>query len=136
MQKYVNGFVFTPNYEEIMLIRKNRPFWQKGWLNGVGGHVEEGESSYDAMCRECKEESNLELYNWLYIGNITDSKTWSVECFTATARNFDSVKPLTDEAVEIIPLDNLDYEQLVQPADVFIRHAMNPNYHAIKLTTR
>ena len=50
--KYVLGFLFTLNKVNVMLIEKDHLDWQKGKLNGVGGHIGEGESLMEAMCRE------------------------------------------------------------------------------------
>lgn len=45
---------------KILLVRKDKPEWQKGRLNLVGGKIEPGESPLDAAVRELKEESGLE----------------------------------------------------------------------------
>jgi 8-oxo-dGTP diphosphatase len=58
-QEWVAGFLFTDDYRKVATIRKARPEWQKGKLNGVGGKVEPGETPYQAMCREWTEESGL-----------------------------------------------------------------------------
>lgn len=60
-QRYVVGFLFDEDERTVVLLRKNRPAWQAGKLNGMGGHVEPGESFDDAMVRECQEESGLTL---------------------------------------------------------------------------
>lgn len=59
--RYVLGFVFTPNLTRVLLLLKNRPEWQRGRWNGVGGHVEARESFDDAMDREGKEEIGFTL---------------------------------------------------------------------------
>lgn len=61
-QRYVCGFLFdyTDNYS-VVLIEKNKPKWQEGKLNGVGGKVEDGETPLQAMAREFKEETGLEV---------------------------------------------------------------------------
>lgn len=43
---YVAGFLFgpMPRHNYVALIRKNKPDWQKGKLNGIGGKVEAGET--------------------------------------------------------------------------------------------
>lgn len=41
----------------VALVEKNRPEWQKGRMNGIGGHIEEGEAPWDAMVREFWEET-------------------------------------------------------------------------------
>lgn len=40
-----------------MLIKKTKPEWQRGKLNGVGGKIEAGETPHQAMLREWKEET-------------------------------------------------------------------------------
>ena len=40
MKKYVLTFLFTSDYKNVWLIEKNRPNWQKGSLNGIGGKIE------------------------------------------------------------------------------------------------
>jgi 8-oxo-dGTP diphosphatase len=55
-RSYVCGFVFSAEQDRILLLRKARPNWQKGKLNGVGGGVEVGERPEQAMVRELQEE--------------------------------------------------------------------------------
>lgn len=71
MQEYVLGFCFSNSLEEVWLIRKKRPAWQAGKLNGVGGHVEEGETPLCAMLRESFEEFGHADYNWQKFGEYT-----------------------------------------------------------------
>ena len=60
---YVVGFVFEKNpvtaVWEVLLIRKTRPSWQAGLLNGVGGKIELLEASSEAMVREFQEETGV-----------------------------------------------------------------------------
>lgn len=54
---YCCGFLFDREGKHVLLVRKNKPVWQAGRLNGIGGLVEEGESSLAAMKREFNEEA-------------------------------------------------------------------------------
>ena len=54
---YTIGIVFSHNLKCVFLLRKNRPDWQAGKLNGIGGHIEEGEEPLNAMRREALEET-------------------------------------------------------------------------------
>lgn len=54
---YVCGFMFSRGWSQLALIRKAKPAWQRGKLNGIGGKIEDGESPMDAMLREFKEET-------------------------------------------------------------------------------
>lgn len=69
MKKYVVGFMFDDLGERVLLIRKNRPDWQAGKANGVGGKIEEGEMPLAAMTREFEEETGVK----------TDTTMW--DCF-------------------------------------------------------
>ncbi len=46
--------------DRVALVRKNKPTWQAGRLNGIGGGIEANERPIDAMTREWFEET----YNW------------------------------------------------------------------------
>ena len=54
--RYVVGFLFVDGVNTVLLIRKKRPAWQAGRLNGPGGKVEPGETFLQAMRREFTEE--------------------------------------------------------------------------------
>lgn len=56
---YCLGFAFSENRKDVTLIRKTHPEWQAGHWNGIGGHIEAGESGSKAMAREFKEETGV-----------------------------------------------------------------------------
>jgi len=58
--------VFVNNGKVLLLKRLVEPF--KGWWHVVGGHVEDDETLRDALKREYKEETNLEID----VGDIID----------------------------------------------------------------
>ena len=41
---YVVGFMIQPHTQRVLFIEKNRPDFQKGKYNGVGGKIEIGET--------------------------------------------------------------------------------------------
>lgn len=102
-KQYVVGFYFVEQ-GNVVLIRKNKPEWQAGKLNGVGGLVERNESPVDTMVREFREEA----------GKQTNEKDWRffavlmlsdciVNFFSANGV-FTGVKTVTDERIEFISL--------------------------------
>lgn len=107
MKSYVLGFLFTEDKQWVWLIRKKRPEWQSGKLNGIGGKIESGETSYFAMVREFREEAGIEIKDWKYFCKLTDEKEFEVYCYYS----FSHLKPqtVTDEEVICIPcsLNNL-----------------------------
>lgn len=104
MTAYVVGFAFDP-LGKVYLIRKNRPTWQVGLLNGIGGKVEPFESSIAAMSREFFEECGVDVptdrwklfhREWWPNGNAVD--------FYTTELKLDE-RPVTktDERIVAIP---------------------------------
>ena len=47
--RYVLGFLFRDNCTSVVLIRKDKPRWQAGLLNGVGGKINDGETNGDSI---------------------------------------------------------------------------------------
>jgi len=62
--RYVVGFLLVEGMPSVLLIRKKRPQWQAGRLNGPGGKVEPGETFLDAMRREFEEEIGVRVERW------------------------------------------------------------------------
>lgn len=72
MQKYVVGFVFNKDLDSVLLMHKNRPAWQNGLINGLGGKVDEGEDTFATVSREIEEESGLVIpkEDWVKAGKV------------------------------------------------------------------
>lgn len=106
--RYVAGFLFDtdhrPGHREltrVALIRKSKPEWQAGLLNGIGGKIEGEEAPEDAMAREFREEAGLAIPkdHWKYYA-VLGGDDWSVSFF-ACYGNVDALRTLTDEVIEI-----------------------------------
>lgn len=78
MQEYAVGFLHTDDV--VALIRKDRPEWQAGFLNGIGGKLEPGEQPHDAMVREFKEEAGRFVGPWWHFLTL-EGTTARVHCF-------------------------------------------------------
>lgn len=101
--EYAVGFYFDRSREHVWLIRKARPDWQAGKLNGIGGKVEPGESVLQAMRREFEEEARARVADWVLIASLRDAaNAWRVGFFRATARDdreFLAPRQMTDEPI-------------------------------------
>jgi len=112
MKSYACGFLFSPDRSRVLLIRKRRPAWQAGKLNGIGGKLEPGESPLDAMRREFREEADLDIRGWQEILTLTgadDAGTgvgWRGHFFRAFGP-VDEAHTITDETLEIHPVASL-----------------------------
>jgi len=106
---YVLGFAFIE--DSVVLIRKERPLWQKGYLNGIGGHIEpEDKSGYAAMAREFEEETGIHTSwaDWRWYAQMSNYK-FMVNCFTTNLSTNVIPQSLTDEKIEVVSLDNLPF---------------------------
>lgn len=97
MKNYVVGFLFDRG--KVALIRKVRPNWQKGRLNGIGGHIEKGETPHQAMCREFREETGAIIgHGHLHEFVLVIGTGYRLHCFAAHIRGI-KLKTTTDEKV-------------------------------------
>lgn len=61
MRVYTVAFIFTEDFNKILLIQPNRPEWQVGKLHGPGGKLESDETPAECMSREVREETALDI---------------------------------------------------------------------------
>jgi 8-oxo-dGTP diphosphatase len=71
-QKFTLGFIFNPELTKVLLVHKEKPEWQKGKINGIGGKYEDGETAEQCISRETFEESTLRIPSneWTYVGTV------------------------------------------------------------------
>ncbi|MEK7541973.1 MAG: NUDIX domain-containing protein [Patescibacteria group bacterium] len=102
MKNYTLGFIFTPEFNRVLLIHKTKPEWQAGKINGIGGKIEEGESPLECIVREVREEAGLATAadKWIYLGEM-GSDMWRVYVFATVYRGcMDDAKSPDEEKVE------------------------------------
>lgn len=104
MQEYSLGFMFSPTGNYVVLLEKARPDWQKGKLNGVGGHVEQGETPDAAIIREFYEETGVQHEEWIKFAIMDMKGRAIIHCYKSFSEKFLSVDTKTDEQVAIYKL--------------------------------
>ena len=109
--EYVVGFLFRADLEEVVLIRKNRPAWQAGKINGIGGRVELEETPPAAMTREFHEEAGVLIQSWFHFRTeyFIHGTQAQVHYFAALAseKEWAALSTQTDEVLYILQLKNL-----------------------------
>lgn len=118
LTRYVVGFAFDTKKRHVVLVEKQRPAWQKGQLNGLGGHCEmvNGtlETGVEAMGREFGEECGVKGLLWhpfatLY-GNAVRSgrprEKFIVEFLRAFDDDIFKARSVTDEVIHIFNLES------------------------------
>lgn len=109
MTKYVLGFIFDATAERVLLIEKQRPAWQAGKLNGIGGKIEAKEKPVAAMIREAFEECHLfsRVADWLPVASLKHPE-WHIEVFTTVhTQNPHMLQTKTDEFVSWVSINKL-----------------------------
>jgi 8-oxo-dGTP diphosphatase len=102
MTRYVCGFMFDNDRSVVALIKKKRPAWQAGKRNGIGGHIEAGETPLAAMRREFFEETGVAYLDWEQFTTLRGDG-FEVVFFRAFTNHVFSVQSMTDEQVSLVP---------------------------------
>jgi 8-oxo-dGTP diphosphatase len=101
----VAGFLINPRRSTVALIEKQKPEWQKGLLNGIGGKIEEGETPIEAMKREFLEETGATVDSWREFAHMNHSGN-EVHFFTAQSESV-TIRSLTIEKVDWYNIDDI-----------------------------
>lgn len=106
-KEYVVGIVMDEARTKVVLLRKNRPAWQVGKLNGPGGLIESrrNERPLDAMVREWAEEvEGHAIFYWELVAELIceHATVYFYRAFDTAAVN--AARTRTDEAVEVVDL--------------------------------
>lgn len=97
---YVVGFMFSEDMRMVALIRKSKPAWQRGLLNGIGGKIEEGETPEFAMMREFCEETGATTHpgDWRHYCRMK-GPDWCVEFFCSKGP-LEVLRSMEEEPIE------------------------------------
>ncbi len=102
--------MFSADFQKVALIRRTKPSWQAGKLNGVGGKVEITEMCDAAMVREFKEETGYEteINDWLHYLRISDGIGGFDVFFYTTTGDLSKLKTTTEEKIEIVDVKDVN----------------------------
>lgn len=111
---YVVGFIFDSKLDNVLLLTKNPrnlankelADFMRGKLNGIGGKVEFQELFDDAMVRECREETGLDITDWNYYCRIDWGTNESVYFYYTITDDIFNFKQLEHEKLDIYLLEN------------------------------
>lgn len=101
MIEYVAGLLYNEAGDYVALIEKQKPEWQKGKLNAIGGKVEPGENPQDAMQREFLEETGVDIAAWQYRFTLEREGVYAVHFFSHYSSLIHDVKTIEEEKVGV-----------------------------------
>lgn len=128
--RYVLGFLFRDNCTSLVLIRKDKPRWQAGLLNGIGGKIEPHETELEAMVREFREETGVDTSKsgWRQYCEMS-GESFVVYCYVA--RDSDAWEKAATEESETVEKhhpDELNNQDCVSNLLWLVELALDENY--------
>ena len=135
MIEYVCGFAFNAHYRHVALIQKEKPEWQKGLLNGIGGKVEVGETVSEAMEREFEEEAgiNISKDKWKYFASI-QGVDWKVYFFETVTQDIKNIISKTSEIVGLYPVNTIQALDTIPNLKWLIPMCLDSNHNFARST--
>ncbi len=138
---YVVTFLFNNELDKVWLIEKQKPEWQKGCLNGIGGKIEayDGEPIVAAQ-REMMEEAGCNALNLQYLGYMegvnNDSSSFRVEIFTG--KSVQILKTQEEEEIKLIPINEIKSHKHIENVPALIELCLykltgHSNFKSVKL---
>ena len=132
-KEYVLGFAFNTKKTHIVLIEKDRPEWQKGKLNGVGGKIDpEDNSPRTAMVREFKEETGIitqendwHNYSVMDCGNDIMGGESRLHIFRYFGDDILNCKTQESEIIRVIPISMVYNFPLITKVNYMIPLALD-----------
>lgn len=109
MKEFSLGFIFNATGDRVLLVHKQKPEWQAGKINGIGGKLEEGETPEECIARETFEEARLTIPSqaWIFLGLKSETSA-TIHIFMTIYEGDTSDAQKGDyEEVEWFPTDNL-----------------------------
>ncbi|TFG04759.1 MAG: NUDIX hydrolase [Promethearchaeota archaeon] len=127
--KTVDAVIFDGKGNVVLVRRRHPPF--KGQLALPGGFIEEGETSNDAVIREIKEETNLDvkiekmigIYDKL--GRDPRGRVHSTAFLCSIIGEMNLHGGSDAEQVELVPINQLENKDLAFDHEVILRDALN-----------
>lgn len=135
--EYVVGFLFNDDKTKVALIEKQKPAWQAGLFNGVGGKVESKDEDYNgtldtaltAMVREFLEETDVltERSKWRHYA-IIEGNDYIVYCFTqCDSFAMSKLRTVTIEKVTVVPVADIPSSKSISNIPWLVFMAMDEN---------
>jgi 8-oxo-dGTP diphosphatase len=141
IKSYVLGFAFDEAKLMVVLIEKQKPEWQKGKLNGVGGKVEPYDKNmHCAMVREFYEETGLltkedmwDNFANMHFKDDVMGGSAIVYCFRMFSKRVIRCKTIESEKIIHLDLSIPTRQPIIKNLKVLIPMAMDTDFDFCEL---
>jgi 8-oxo-dGTP diphosphatase len=106
---FVLALLFTPDGQQVALMRRTRPAWQAGRINALGGKLLESESALDAARREVREEAGVDVAEWVEMLRWEDAE-YRMHVVRAMSVRAHDVRTMEDQEVFLADVARLPAE--------------------------
>jgi len=103
--EYVAGFMFSHDNSYLGLIKKTKPEWQKGKLNGIGGKIEVNETPLEAMIREFREETGYHHEAWDKFCMLKGD--WGTVYFFKAHGDLTQLNTMEEEEIKVLSVEHI-----------------------------
>lgn len=125
--------VMNHKFDKVLLILKDRPLWQAGKYNGIGGKVEKDEKPFDAMVRECYEECGLTIEDWKFYLTM-NGPGYRIHFYKSFHQKIEQWQKKTSESLAAFPVRQLP-ENLINSNRYLIPMALEKDMVYATVTT-
>ena len=115
---YVLGCALDDRERSVVVIQKQKPDWQKGKWNLIGGKIEPtDESPVAAMAREFKEETDVDIpaLHWYDLATVK-ARYGNMHVFYTTDYKVHLARTVEEEIVMVRPIEQVLADDLTLPS--------------------
>jgi 8-oxo-dGTP diphosphatase len=103
---FVLALLYTADRTQVVLMRRTRPAWQAGRVNALGGRLKDGELAKDAARREVREESGVDVAQWIEV-LVWEDAEYRMHVMRAVSELARGARTMEDQEVFLADIDAL-----------------------------
>jgi 8-oxo-dGTP diphosphatase len=103
---FVLALLYSADQRQVVLMRRTRPAWQAGRVNGLGGRLVPGESAAAAARREVREECGVDVAEWREV-LVWEDAEYVMHVLSAVSEQAREARTLEDQGVFLADVDAL-----------------------------